>query len=124
MTAFASSPSRGFPSRNPNPLRSQVSRNRQRLVLMMQRLCFGSIHNLKVSSGEPVLDPLPRVVRRRKNGGANQPRPQESASDFVLKREVVEFLQDLDAIGDGTILIIEVAHGLPIIHEFEDVIPV
>lgn len=107
-----------------DPRKAHVSVARQRLISLMQRLCFGSIEGLRVAAGEPILDPLPRVVRRRKNGGANAPRPQVMSSDFVLKREWVDFFRDLDAIGDGVILLIEVAHGLPIIHEFEDVIRV
>lgn len=101
-----------------------LSRPRQRLIILMQLLFFGSIHDLHIRAGEPILDPLPRVVRRRKNGGINQPRPQADSADFALKREWVEFFADLDAIGDGVILSIEVMHGLPIVHEFEDVIHV
>jgi hypothetical protein len=97
---------------------------RQQLVTLLQNLGFGSIHNLNVRAGEPVLDPPPRIVRRRKNSGISQPRPQANAVDFALKREWVEFLSDLDAIGNGVVLLIEVAHGLPIIHEFEDTIAV
>lgn len=90
--------------------------------MLAQRLYFGTIHNLHVRDREPVLDPPPRVVRRKKNGGVNQPRPQADSSDFALKREWVDFFHDLDLIGDGVILLIEVSHGLPIIHEYEDAI--
>lgn len=69
-----------------------------------------------------MFDPPPRVVRRKKNGGVNDPRAQVDGPDFVLKREWIEFFCDLDAIGDGVILKIEVAHGLPIYHDVEEVI--
>lgn len=107
-----------------DPCKRHLSVARQRLAALMQRLSFGTIHNLQVRAGEPVLDPRPRTIRRKKNGGNNHPRPQAGASDFALKRELVEFFADVDAMGDGIVLLIEVAHGLPIIHEFEDVIDV
>lgn len=111
-------------SSQPDVRKGHLSKSRQKLVALAQQLCFGQIHNLHVHGGEPVLDPLPRVVRRRKNGGVNQPRPQIGAADFALKREWIEFFADLDVIGEGVILSIEVMHGLPIVHEFEDVIHV
>jgi len=113
-----------FNPSHPDLHKRHLSPARQRLIILMQRLYFGTIHDLRLRAGEPVMDPLPRIVRRRKNGGRNQPRPQADADDFALKREWVEFFADLDAIGDGVILMIEVMHGLPIVHEFEDVIHV
>lgn len=108
----------------PDVRKQHLSPDRRRLVTLAQLLVFGTIHKLPVRGGEPVLDPPPRTVRRRKSGGTNQPRPQAEAPDFALKREWVEFFRDLDTIGDRVILTIEVAHGLPIVYEFEDVIPV
>lgn len=113
-----------FRPSHPDLSKRHVSSARQRLIYLMQQLYFGQIHNLRVRGGEPILDPPPRTVRRRKNGGTNQPRPQADSADFALKREWVEFFADLDAIGEGVILSIEVMHGLPIVHEFEDVIHV
>ncbi len=98
-----------------------VSRSRQRLTELMQKLCFGTIYILPVLNGEPVLDPLPRTVRRQKVGALRHSRPQ---GDFTLKRELVEFFDELTAIGNGIILMIEVAHGLPTVYEFEETIPV
>lgn len=103
---------------------SHLSPQRRRLLRLMQRLHFGTIHDLQVRAREPVLDPLPRVVRRCKNGGLNQHRSKANAEDFALKREWVEFFACLDEIGDGAVLLVEVAHGLPIIHEYEEVIRV
>lgn len=96
----------------------------KRLVKLMQKLHFGTIPILPVKDGQPVLDPLPRVVRCKKKGGINQARPQAESTDFVLKREVVDLLQDIKAIGSGNVLKIVVAHGLPILYEYEDVIRV
>lgn len=101
-----------------------LSPHRQRLVALMQRLHFGTIHDLPIHTGEPVLDPPPRTVHRRKIGGRNDPRPQAAAKDFTLKAAWIEFFEELDAMGDGVIQLIEVAHGLPFLYEFEEPIHV
>ena len=103
---------------------STLSVPRRRLVRLLQIVGFGRVEHLRIARGEPCLDPLPRVIRRRKNGSREEQRPQIGASDFAVKRAWVSLFKDIDAIGDGTILSIEVAHGLPILHEFEDVIDV
>jgi len=105
-------------------MKSNLSATRRRFVELLQRVVFGRVEALHIRDGEPVLEPPPRVIRRIKNGGCNSPRRQADVSDFALKQEWVEFFNDLDAIGDGVILSIEVAHGLPIVYEFEDVIPI
>lgn len=105
-------------------LRKQdLSRERQRLVDLCQRLWFGSVRNLPIRSSDPVLDPLPRTVRRRKNTCVGATRAH-SSEDYSLKQEWVAFFADLDLIKDGIILEIEVANGLPLIHEYDDVITV
>lgn len=108
----------------PDPTMRRLSSNRQRLVRLGQRLYFGTILNLPFRDGEPILDPRPRAVRRQKNGGHNQARPQADLIDFALKREWVDFFADLVAQQDGVILVIEIAHGVPIVHEYEVVIEV
>ena|ERR1041385_577091 len=108
----------------PDTRKRHLSMARQQLIVMAQRLCFGTIHCLQLREGEPVLAPPPRVVRRKKTGGPNQPRPEADVPDFVLKHEWLDLFQDMDAIQNGSILSIQVAHGLPIVYEFEDQIPV
>lgn len=124
MSALSSLPRTGRDQRRPDPTTRGLSPARQRLVHLIQRLYFGTLRELSVRGGEPVLEPLPTVRFRKKNGSIPVPRPSAASNDFALKREWVDFFADLDAIGTGTILNIEVAHGLPIIHEYEDVITV
>lgn len=99
---------------------SHLSSPRQTLVRIAQRLGFGAIRQLHVRGGDPFFDPEPSVLVRRKNGATSLPHPAIQSDDFVLKREWVDFFDDLAMIGDGVILKVEVAHGLPIVHEFED----
>jgi hypothetical protein len=86
---------------------------RKRLVEIMQFLGFGRIENLVVRDGDPVLDPLPRLVREIKCGGENGPRPERGGADFLLKAQLVDLFKHLDEMREGIIETLEVKHGLP-----------
>src|SRR5262245_54811243 len=90
-----------------------LSPARRRLVQLMQDHSFCRIEDLAIRNGEPVVDPLPTLVREVKFGGENGPRPEAGATDFALKSQVVELFREFDALGDGTIACIVVKHGLP-----------
>jgi hypothetical protein len=119
MAAIASLPVPGDSRRRPDPTKRSHSPARQRLVMMAQGQVFGTIHDLLFRNGDPVFDPPPKVIRRVKLGGHNTARPQAAAADFVLKQEWVELFNHLDACENGTVLVIEVAHGLPLFFEIE-----
>src|SRR5262245_59935470 len=63
----------------PDLAMAALSRPRRRLVELMQNLNFGRIEVLVIRNGNPILDPLPRVVREVKFGGDNGPRPERDA---------------------------------------------
>ncbi len=86
---------------------------RKRLLELMQSINFGRLENLAIRAGDPVLDPLPRVVREIKFGGENGPRPELDAGNFLLKAQVVDLFQYFDELGNGTIDVLEIKHGLP-----------
>jgi len=90
-----------------------LSAPRRRLLELMQEINFGRIEGLAVRGGEPVLDPPPRVVREIKFGGENGPRRELGSGDFALKAQAVEFFTHLSRLGDGTVEILEIKHGLP-----------
>jgi hypothetical protein len=83
------------------------------LIELMQQINFGRIEGLLVRNGEPTFDPPPIVIREVKFGGENGPRPECGVDNFALKAQVVELIQQLDDLGDGTVETIEVKHGLP-----------
>lgn len=85
----------------------------QRLVEMMQRLHFGQVLGLHIRGGQPVLDPLPRLIRDRKLGSEPLPRSASTQEDFLLKEQVVELFAYFEQLGDGIIDLIEIKHGLP-----------
>jgi len=85
----------------------------------MQRLNFGRIEDLLVRGGEPIFDPAPKVVQKLKIGGENGPRPELSCEDFLLKRQTMELLGAIADLSEGTVLTIDVKHGLPFAVEIE-----
>ena len=93
--------------------KASLSGARKRLLETMQRLNFGRIENLAVRAGEPAFDPAPKIVRDIKIGGENGPRPELDRDDFALKTQVAELFDHLTQLGDGSIAMIEVKHGLP-----------
>jgi len=97
-----------------------LSPRRRAIIELMQRINFGHIEGLVVRGGEPVFDPPPRVIRTWKSGGDNGPRPQARSVDFGLKREVVEFFEHIERIGDGVVRCVEIRHGLPVQAEIEE----
>ncbi len=96
-----------------NVTKSSLSPARRRLVEVMQWVNFGRLENLHVRGGEPVLDPLPRIVREIKIGGDNGPRPESRREDFLLKNHLTELFAHLDELGEGTVEVLEIKHGLP-----------
>jgi len=86
----------------------------------MQRIGFGTIEQLVIRQGEPVLNPPPKVVRDVKFGAENGPRPESDLNDFVLKAQVRDLFAQFDALGNGTIRCLEVKHGLPFRMQVEE----
>lgn len=93
--------------------KSQCTVSQQRLVEMMQKINFGTIESVTVASGEPLLDPPPKVTREVKFGAENGTRPEASFADFVLKAQVLELFDSITELQGGVIERIEVRHGLP-----------
>lgn len=119
MIAAASALGDGRSQRQSALTKRSLSPARQRLVMLVQNQVFGTIHDLSFRNGEPLFDPHPKIVRRVKLGGCNTARPQAATADFAIKQEWVEFFNHLDACENGTVLVIEVAHGLPLFFEIE-----
>lgn len=83
------------------------------LLELMQTINFGRIENLAVMNGDPVLEPMPRIIREIKFGGDNGPRPELDAGNFLLKTQVLELFQQFDRLGGCTVEVLEIKHGLP-----------
>jgi hypothetical protein len=92
---------------------SALSPATRQFVQCMQHLNYGRFGPFQVRSGEPVLDPSVKIVREIKFGSDNDPRPEAAHQDFVVKRRVLEMVQQLKAIGNGTVQCLVVKAGLP-----------
>jgi hypothetical protein len=86
---------------------------RRRLLELLQQVYFGRVENLIIREGQPVFDPLPRVVLERKLPGENKSRDAWITADFALKAQLVELFVFFDEMRDGTIELLEIKHGLP-----------
>jgi hypothetical protein len=93
--------------------KASLSPARRRLLESLQQLYFGRIENLVIQNGQPIFEPMPRVVREHKFGGENGPSPESTAADFLLKAQVVELFELFDGLRDGILDVLEVKHGLP-----------
>ena len=99
--------------------KSSLSASHRCLVELMQRLNFGRIEDLTIRGGEPVFDPAPRVIQKVKIGGENGPRTELACADFLLKKQMIELLDAISDLGEGTVRMIDVKHGLPFAVEVE-----
>jgi len=100
-------------------MKHDLSPNEPRFLELMQTVNFGRIEGVVVLNGEPALDPQPRIVHVIKFGGENGCRPEMVMKDFALRKEVVHLFERLSGLDDGSVVDIEVKHGLPFKMEVE-----
>lgn len=106
-----------------HPTKLRLSEPRRRLVEKLQEINFGRIEGLVIHDAEPVLDPMPRIVREIKFRADNGHRPEAAKEDFLLKDQVLELFAHITALGDGVIQVLEVQHGLPFRMTVEEALP-
>lgn len=94
-------------------IKSALSPARRRLVELLQTINFGRLERLPVRAGEPVLDPLPSVVREHKFCAENGARPEAARPDCALKPQHLDLMRVLDEVGDGEIAVVVCKHGIP-----------
>ncbi|MEX1231116.1 MAG: hypothetical protein WEB58_12800 [Planctomycetaceae bacterium] len=111
MVATAIAPGGG--RHNRPQTKSGLSPSRCQLVELMQDINFGRLESLRISNADPLLDPIPGIVREIKFCAENGPRPERYTDDFALKSQVVEMFEYLDRIRDCQIELLEIKHGLP-----------
>ena len=92
--------------------KSTLSAPRQKLLLAMQRNPWSNI-DLVVSGGEPSFSPPPKITREIKLGIDAPARPDSEGGDFQLKQAVTDLFQHFDQLRDGSVITVEVRHGLP-----------
>ena len=111
-TAHLSGRTAEAPSREPR--KRDLTPARRRLVEIMQTHQYGEIHELRISQGDPVLDPMPEVFRDVIPGRDNGPHPARVEADCALKREVVELFDLFDQQKNVQIVRLVIQAGLPL----------
>jgi len=91
----------------------QLSPERRKLLVMMSSLNFGFIYGLELQDGEPRFGPGLKVIADVKLDGQRGPRPEQDLDDFFLKDQHINFFEELDRIGSGSINEISIRHGIP-----------
>lgn len=90
---------------------SSLSPGQRRLIHLIQQVGFGAVEGLCVRAGQPVFEPVPRITRELKFG-CRETTPIARTGDRS-RIELLELLDALSELGNGTIDRIEVRHGLP-----------
>jgi len=103
------------------PAFTSLSPARRKLLRLMQQLNFGRIEQLTIRRGEPVLEPMPRIVVEYKFAGENGPRPEAARSDFALKNQHLDLFRLFDRLQDQEFAMLRVLHGAPFTCEHEAV---
>jgi hypothetical protein len=92
--------------------KSSLSAPRQKLLYVMQRNPFSNV-DMVISGGEPSFDPPFKITREIKLGIDGPARSTANDADFGLKKAVTDLFDHLDHLPDGSVVKIEVRHGLP-----------
>ena len=75
----------------------------RRLLDLLNKINFGRIEGLVIRNGQPVLDPLPRIVREIKFGAEIPSSIPVNRSNLVPKRQVQELRDLMREIENGVI---------------------
>lgn len=92
---------------------SQVSKPRQTLIRLCQKVNYGSILNLPVIDGEIRLDDPPQITVDMKLDDDASLRPELDLLDFALSAETCRLLGQITAMNNGVVEKIIVHEGLP-----------
>lgn len=88
------------------------------LVQRIHQTYFGTMHNLVVRDGEPIIDPPPKTKQAFKLGGKRNP-PKVVSREFALKEQHLELFDLMDSKQNGIITKLTIQEGLPFLVEWE-----
>jgi len=90
-----------------------ITNTERELMRLVRETQFGSIHNVRVSGGLPVIDANTQVSIEYKLSGLDNKREVLSDQDYARKPQVRTLFERLRAMGSGSVECIEVRDGLP-----------
>jgi hypothetical protein len=106
--------SRGRRGKTPRTSLKDLSIARRILLELMQYVGSGHIECLQMRDHEPVIYPLPTLVREfRLEVGISQ-RPWVDSEDLASNRQIVNLFAYFDQLKDCEIRVLEIAGGLPV----------
>ncbi|MBS0210413.1 MAG: hypothetical protein JSS27_15830 [Planctomycetes bacterium] len=91
---------------------------RRWLLERMHQTNHGTMHNLIVRGGEPVLDPPPKIRQAFKLSGQRS-KPRTISREFVLKDQHVELFELMESKQNGVISKLVIQDGLPFLAEWD-----
>jgi hypothetical protein len=91
----------------------QLSKPRQVLIRLCQRVSYGSILNVQVTDGDVSFDSPSEVVLDVKLDSDVTQRPELDLSDFALPVESCRLLAQIDSMKNGVVEKIVVHDGIP-----------
>jgi len=91
----------------------KLSRSRQALIRLCQRVSYGSILNVRIVSGEVVFDDPPNITVDVRLDGETIERKELRLADFALPAEIRRLFAQIDGLGDGVLEKIVIQDGLP-----------
>lgn len=91
----------------------QLSKPRQVLIRLCQRVNYGSILNVNVTDGDVCFGAPHEIVFDVKLDGDVPQRPELDLIDFALPAEVCRLLAQIDALKNGVVEKIVVHDGIP-----------
>jgi hypothetical protein len=101
---------------------NELSVSQRKLLNLMKKVGYGRINNLAVIKGEPVISQDSSIERDLKLGANDSfPTPGEN---FVLKKKMTDFFEQLIKIKEGFIRKIEIRGGLPILMQVTEKIAI
>ena len=87
-----------------------LSPERQQLIVCMHEKQFGTIRNVPIEKGEPVMQKA--TITKRRNL-AKQSNAKPVSRNFILKAAHLRLLESLDELNNGTLELITFRDGLP-----------
>jgi hypothetical protein len=91
----------------------------RRFLESIRELRFGYYECLRIVRGELVLDPWPKTIQVVKFSAENSATCGTLEGEFLLKRQISDFVEYVRGIEAGEIRRLEIRHGLPVTMELE-----
>jgi len=91
----------------------------QALIRAMQKLNFGHLDYLVVEDRVPRMEKSIIAVAEYRFNGSNGPSPEYELDDFTLKQSMIDFIDEIQALGNAIVDTVSVKHGLPFKMEVE-----